>query len=146
MGGAPTRDKEAFYKELEKLDDLTDDHQSPEDDFSRLIAISKEKGRHTDSANALVPTSSSSSTSLNANLPRANTAPECSSHSVAGSGLSPGHKEPENMAKKPALKSSKTTGALSESKTEGPPLKRRRAYAARTIPEQQQVFKGLAFC
>lgn len=146
MEGAPTRDKEAFYKELEKLDDLTDDDQSPEDDLSRLIAISKEKRRQTDSANALVPTSSSSSTSLNAKLPRVNTAPECSSHSVAGSDLSPGHKEPENLAKKPALKNSKTTGALPESNTEGPPLKRRRTYAARSIPEQQQVFKGLVFC
>lgn len=146
MGEAYTRDKEAFYRELDKLDDLTDD-QGPEDDFSRLIAVSKDKARYAHSANALVSTSMSSSTSLKEKKPlRANTAPECSSQSVVGSSLAPGYNGPEEMAKKPVLKSAKTTGALPESKPEGLPSKRRRTYAARTIPEQQQIFKGLVFC
>lgn len=148
MGEAPTtRDKEAFYRELDRLDDLTDD-QSSEDDLSRLIAKSRDKTRHEGSTNALVPTSAASSAAVNATKPvRANTAPECSSQIVAGSSLDPKHKESGEMAKRPVLKGAKTTGALTESKTEDPPpVKRRRTYAARTIPEQQQVFKGLVFC
>lgn len=146
MAAAPTRNKEAFYKELEKLDDSTDDQTSDYDDFSHLIAVSRGKARETDSTDALVPTSSSSSAPLNATLSRASTAPECSSHSAAGPASIPGPEEMAPTAKKPVLKSAKTTGALTESKAEGPPYKRRRAYAARAIPEQQQIFKGLVFC
>lgn len=147
MAAAPTRNKEAFYRGLEKLDDLTEG-QTSDDDFSHIIAISKRRVRDTDFTNALVPTSSSSSAQLNANLPRASTVPECSSRSEAGPGSasSPGPEEMAPTAKKPALKSAKTTGALSESRAEGPPHKRRRTYAARLIPEQQQIFKGLVFC
>lgn len=147
MAAPPTRDKEAFYKELEKLDDSTDDQASDYDDFSHLIAVSKGKAREMDSTDALVPTSSSSSSAhLNANLPRTSTVPECSSQSAAGPASSPGPEEMAPTAKKPVLKSAKTTGALTESKAEGPPCKRRRTYATRTIPEQQQIFKGLVFC
>lgn len=147
MGEAPTRDKEAFYKELDRLDDLTDDSQSPEDDLSRLIVKSRDKSKRKDSTNALGSPSAASSASLSVKKPaRANTAPECSSQNVAGSSLNAEYKEPEDMTTRPVLKSAKTTGALTESKAEGPPSKRRRTYAARTIPEQQQVFKGLVFC
>lgn len=145
MAAAP-RNKEAFYKELEKLDDSTDDQTSDYDDFSRIIAASKGKARETGSTDALVPTSSSSSAHLNTNLPRVSTVPGRSSQSAAGPASSPGPEEMAPTAKKPVLKSAKTTGVLAENKAEGPPCKRRRTYAARTIPEQQQIFKGLVFC
>ena len=134
-----TTDKVTFFTELEKLDALTDSQDQAEDDFSRLIALSKRKA---DSVDALVPTSSSSSAALNTihTTSRANTSIQSSSESLAEP------QEDEEMARKPALKSAKTTGNICEDKPEGPPVKRRRTYAARTIPEQQQVFKGLVFC
>ena len=137
-----TTDKVTFFKELDKLDDLTDSQDQDEDDFSRLIALSKRKAAQADSVDALVPTSSSSSAAVNTTTPRANTSIQSSSQSVPG----PEQEQNEEMARKPALKSAKTTGNICEDKPEGPPVKRRRTYAARTIPEQQQVFKGLVFC
>lgn len=139
-----TTDKVTFFTELEKLDALTDSQDNDEDEFARLIALSKRKAAQADSVDALVPTSSSSSAALNTTttIPRANTSIQSSSQSVAG----PEQEQDEEMARKPALKSTKTTGNICEDKPEGPPVKRRRTYAARTIPEQQQVFKGLVFC
>lgn len=136
-----TTDKVTFFKELDKLDDLTDSQDQDEDDFAHLIALSKRKAAQADSVDALVPTSSSSSAAVNTTTPRANTSIQSSSQSVPG----PEQEQNEEMARKPALKSAKTTGNIEE-KPEGPPVKRRRTYAARTIPEQQQVFKGLVFC
>lgn len=136
-----TTDKVTFFTELEKLDALTDSQDQDEDDFARLIALSKRKAAQADSVDALVPTSSSSSAALNTTTPRANASIQSSLQSVAG----PEQEQDDKMARKPALKSAKTTGNI-EDKPEGPPVKRRRTYAARTIPEQQQVFMGLVFC
>lgn len=140
MGEAPAN-KVTFFRELEKLESLTDDNDESGDDFACILALSKRNLGHTHSADALVSTSSSSSATLNP--PRSNTAPRPSSQGATGSGSDDGMAP---MAKNPALRSAKTMGALPEGKTEGPPCKRRRTYAARTIPGQQQVFKGLVFC
>ena len=138
-----TTDKVTFFTELEKLDTLTESQDQDEDDFSRLIALSKRRAAQADSVDALVPTSSSSSAALNTTASRANASIQSSSQSQSIAG--PEREQDEGMARKPALKSAKTTGNIEE-KPEGPPVKRRRTYAARTIPEQQQVFKGLVFC
>lgn len=138
--GEATTNKEAFFKELEKLDELTDDETG--DDFSRLITSSKKSAAEdTDSTASFVPTSSSSSAGLN--LSHTNTVPESSSRSETSSKTD----EMVSATERPLpLKSAKTTGAPEKSKPEGPPCKRRRTYAARTVPEHQQVFKGLVFC
>ena len=141
-----TTDKVIFFTELEKLDALTDSQDQNEDDFPRLIALSKRRAAQADSVDALVPTSSSSSAALNTTTSRANASIQSSSQSQSVAG--PEQEQDEEMARKPALKSAKTTGTI-EDKPEGPPgppVKRRRTYAARTIPEQQQVLKGLVFC
>lgn len=149
MGEATTKNtnKETFFKGLEELDDLTDNDKDNEtgdgngDDFSRLISFSRRSVEDTDSTPSFVPTSSSSSAGLE--LSYTNTVPESSSRSETKSKTD----EMVSTAKRPPpLKTAKTTGTLSERKQEGPPCKRRRTYAARTVPEQQQIFKGLAFC
>lgn len=147
MGEATTKNtnKETFFKGLEELDDLTDNDNDNEvgdgNDFARLISFSRRSAEDTDSTPSFVPTSSSSSAGLE--LSYTNTVPESSSRSETAARTD----EMVSTAKRPPpLKTAKTTRTLSERKQEGPPCKRRRTYAARTVPEQQQIFKGLVFC
>lgn len=143
MGEATTKNihKETFFKGLE-LNDLTDnDNDCGGDDFARLIRFSRRSPEVLDPTPSFMSTSSSASASLE--LSYTNTVPESPSRSETASRAD----EMVSMAKRPPLlKSTKTTGTLSERAQEGPPCKRRRTYAARTVPEQQQIFKGLVFC
>lgn len=147
MGEATTQNtnKEAFFKGLEELDDLmgndNDNEAGDGDDFARLISFSRRGVEYLDSTPSFVATSSSSSAGLE--LSYTNTVPESSFKSQTASRTD----EMVSTAKRPPpLKTVKTTGTLSEGKQEGPPCKRRWTYAARTVPEQQQIFRGLVFC
>lgn len=149
MGEAATKNtnKETFFKGLEELDDLTDnDHYNETgdgngDDFSRLIDFSRRSVEDPDSTPSFVPTSSSSSGGLE--LSYTNTVPDSSLRSEMASRAN----EMLSTAKRQLpLKTAKAIGTLSERKQEGPPCKKRRIYAARTVPERQQIFKGLVFC
>jgi len=151
MGEATTKNtnKEAFFKGLEDLDDLTDDDNDNEagdgDDFAPLMIFLRRRRRRSvedpDSTPSFVATSSSSSAGLEFSY--TNTVPESSSRSET---TSRAHDMVSTAKRPPPLKTAMSTGTLSERKQEGPPCKRRRTYAARTVPEQQQIFKGLIFC
>lgn len=129
-----TKDKEAFFKELEQLDYLTSDAEDNEnDDISRLMLLS----RKADSPN---PTDIPGSKEL-ASIVLTDSGPQSSQGAVSV--------EPETVSpvvanedpQKPVVERSKI---MSENKTAA--SRKRRAYSTRTIPEQQQIFKGLIFC
>lgn len=135
--------KEVFFKELEKLDSLTDDSQNTEDDeFARIVSASRTVQRN--QPVALSPAVKK--------IKRARLAPGPSSRSPAGP-----HTDNTVMVEesplvingdsiKPAMKRASTIGTPTETKTAGPASKRRQAYSSRAVPEQMQIFKGLVFC
>lgn len=130
--------KETFFFDLVRLDSLTDDSEHAEDErLSRLISASKRNHPAVTSLSAAE------------GLPRTVSAPQPSSQVPNPDDTNMPQELPqvakENSAK-PTMKKSKTTGALPETKAEGPAHKRRRTYSARMIPEQMQIFKGLVFC
>lgn len=135
--------KEAFFKELERLDSLTDDSQNTEDEeFARLISASRRVEHERPVISSPVAES----------VKRTRLAPQSSFRSLAGP-----HSDDTVMvqdsplvtkedAVRPAMKRANTIGTPAETKARAPPNKRRRTYSARTVPEQMQIFKGLVFC
>lgn len=133
--------KEAFFSELVRLDALSDDSEDTADQgYARLISESR------------IPKCDyppSSSQSVAKGLSRTVSAPQTSSRRVDSVHADMPRDQtqiPSESDRKPTMKRAKTTGALIEPKAEGPASKRRRTYAARTIPEEMQIFKGLVFC
>lgn len=139
-------EKEAFFKELDKMGSMTDDPEDPEDEeFARLVSGTKLVQRK----EAVAP-----SLPVVKNIDRTRSMPQPSLRSPAGphSDDTITVRESPLVAgddvKKPTMKRAATTGTLPETKAKGPGhvSKKRRSYSAKAIPEQQQIFKGLVFC
>ncbi|KAG2415509.1 hypothetical protein HFD88_006700 [Aspergillus terreus] len=135
-------DKERFFTELELLDCLSDD--SAEDEFSRVIALSRpsskqeegsclEEGSESHHDETQFPRSPA--------LVRRSTTPSILRSSSPGRRLD--GSAVENVQSF-VVKRSNTTGSSMENRTMAAG-KRKRAYSARTVPEHLQVFKGLGF-
>lgn len=139
--------KEAFFKELDELDYMTDDDHRVDDSLCNLIATSRTQERTLSSA------CPHSTVTAIPRLARAETAPES---------LGPVTKdaiveEPMAMASSSsnlpnhsdhglvAVKRSSTTGSLSDN-AEATVSKKRRVSAHKSVPEQLQIFKHLTFC
>ena len=136
--------KEAFFKELDKMGSMTDDSEDTDDEeFARLVSGTKNVG---DKA-PVTP-----SLPVVKNVDRTRSMPEPSPRGAAGP-----HSDDTIMvqespivtreeARKPTMKRAATTGTLPETKVEGPPGKKRRSFSSKAIPEQRQIFRGLVFC
>lgn len=133
-----TLDKDAFFKALEELDCLTGDSEDEADiELSRIIKRSKNSDK---------PSSSNCRDAPPLKLLRATSAPQSPSTSIAGSSTHSKMLVPGSDGLQPGVKRSNTTGALTGRSEADKQSKRRRVMAPRTVPEEQQIFKGLVFC
>lgn len=128
--------KASFFGALENLDESDDDHLQPDDclSFGRVLAASRRSTTTSVTTPAPIPneiiTPVAPSNQEAPSLIRANTAPQPSSISS--------HKNHCHL-------NNRTTATMSAT-LNGSSTRKRKATALKTIPEAQQVFKGLVFC
>lgn len=138
--------KEAFFRELDELDYLTDDDRQVDDGLCNIIAGSRTQEQICPSAR-----SRSRDTTIRS-LARADTAPE-SLGAVTKDAVVEG---PTAMASSSKIQSrsdeglhtmkrSNTTGSVRNS-AETAVSKKRRLNSHKSVPEQLQIFKDLTFC
>ena len=129
-------DKEAFFSQLDELDSVSDGSPESPDDFDRVPQSALDLRRvSTPPVSSPSPFKPASPVPL---LPTPRASPE-------------GHREPEvpctHDISSPRGKRRPNTDTMKRStKPDAPGGSRKRKICARTIPEQQQIFKGLVFC
>jgi DNA polymerase IV len=127
-------DKETFFRELDSLDNVTNDEDDTDDQFSRILKSSRKcreprRGSSTTISRAIPP-----------RLPRIQSAPEASVATCV-EGIVP------DTASGNRGRPKEMTRLLQSSSSEAPKnrAKKRRAESFKLVPEPQQIFKGLKF-
>lgn len=130
-------DKEAFFSQLDELDSVSDESPENPDDFDRVLQSATLELQRVSSlpVSSPPPLEPTSPTPL---LPTPRASPEGTGEPEVACARS----IPNPRAKGPLTTDTMTRGT----KTGASRGSRKRKACARTIPEQQQIFKGLVFC
>ncbi|KAJ5494329.1 DNA polymerase family X [Penicillium fimorum] len=124
------RSKKTFFAALDRLDDSDD--QDEEDISWENLLTSADKG------DKLNPNKAALS-SERISLPRANSDP------ISSCDLETKKNGPVNVSRPTPTQRPRTTGAMHNVKSGGPPQKKQKTSNAKVIPDDQQIFKGLIF-
>lgn len=139
--------KEAFFKELDDLDNLSDgpgEDNRKGNDFAEIIKLARKKEDTTKSTRA-------SKSSTPANLVRTQSAPQPSlrradSDEVIFVKRTPYQKSAKDL-NNTGMKRPSSSGGYPENGRDGTTTsKKRRMNSLKPVPESQQIFKGLTFC
>lgn len=139
--------KEAFFKELDDLDNLSDgpgEDNRKGNDFAEIIKLARKKEDTTKSTRA-------SKSSTPANLVRTQSAPQPSlrradSDEVIFVKRTPYQKSAKDL-NNTGMKRPSSSGGYPENGRDGTATsKKRRMNSLKPVPESQQIFKGLTFC
>lgn len=146
MGRSRAMSKANFFAALEDLDDSDDGQPDAGLSFQSILAASR-PFRDISNQAAAVEVASPNPPSLI----RANTEPQSSSEQRSQHLTEIQRNEHHIFTKSPepkvrAVKRSNTTGTMPGITGNGPSTKKRKADALKSIPDEQQLFKGLVFC
>jgi hypothetical protein len=138
--------KRGFFDALQRLDDLDNSQEEPDDSLEKLFVSSRP---------SRIPNLTAARTSAGPppiSLHRSNTEPQASStyrqpHGPNAARFENPRRTIQSTAPKVrTVQRAQTTGTMPRTKTGGPPAKKRRSDAIKLVPENQQIFKGLSFC
>jgi DNA polymerase IV len=137
--------KASFFAALEDLDDSDDEQPDAGLSFQNILAASRPFHDLSDQAAAVEVAPNPPS------LIRANTEPQSSSEQRSQHLTEIQRNEHHISTKLPepkvrAVKRSNTTGTMPGITSKGSSTKKRKADALKSVPDEQQVFKGLVFC